>query len=186
MDPATKEAPAAAAVVCRNARREKRCLFMPTIHFRGAERPLFSSSAYDKTHAYPAPGLTANSPSRSTRTASFRHKPDSLSSVPVRWNGIAPDTDCETKRTVTLIKLVFPEVKPCDSLRSLPYPPPPEPSKSIAPTPILEHQSHVARIEPEGNFRNNWRREILIEFGVRWNRSIGPTPLADSPEGQSR
>ncbi len=72
--------------------------------------------------------------------------PESPFSAPVPWNCIAPEADCEAKRTFAPKKPAIAEEKPGDSLPSLPRPPHREPSKSIAPTPIHPPLPSVIRI----------------------------------------
>jgi hypothetical protein len=49
-----------------------------------------------------------------------RVKPESPFSAPARWNCIAPEADCEAKRTFVPNKPAFAAEKPGDSLPSLP------------------------------------------------------------------
>lgn len=48
------------------------------------------------------------------------HEPESPFSAPARWNCIAPEADCETKRAFAPKKPAFTEEKRSDSLPSLP------------------------------------------------------------------
>jgi len=72
--------------------------------------------------------------------------PESPFSAPVPWNSIAPEADCEAKRTFAPKKPAIAEEKPDHSLPSLPRPPHREPSKLIAPTPIHPPLPSVIRI----------------------------------------
>src|ERR1035437_9091216 len=75
----------------------------------------------------------------------LRLYPESPFSAPNSCNCIAPEADCETKRTFAPKKSAFAARKPGDSLPSLPRPPHRELSTSISPTPVHPPLSSAIR-----------------------------------------